>query len=432
MSARRRPGRADREHGSSGGSGDDRTPFQKDRDRILYAPAFRRLGGVTQVASPSEGQVFHNRLSHSLEVAQIARRLCETLLINQTGKAFSIGLDWDSPDIVEAAALAHDLGHPPFGHLAEKMLARLASERLAGVSFEGNAQSFRILTVLSPLKPGQNGLDLTQATLNATLKYPWLFGRGPRPDKWGAYLSERPTFLFARAGDASNRKSAEAMIMDIADDIAYSTHDVVDFYRAGLIPLEGLADQLAEEVRDLQTNSRKVSPAEVDRHHTQLEDLANILEISRFTGRTEDISFLSLFTSTLITRFFGAVAITASGTIEMDEAQRVEVAFLQNLVWRYVINNPRLATQQEGQRRIIRDLFEIYSVAIAQRRTTILPPQFSSWFESTSGAPLRLGPEKSTRLAIDIIASFTDQQAWSVHRRLTGASMGSFADILYM
>lgn len=127
-------------------SKDDRQESQRDRDRLLYSSAFRRLAGVTQVIAPGEGHVFHNRLTHSLKVAQIARRLAERILSKQSSLAEQLGVD---PDVCEAAALAHDLGHPPFGHVAEKELDRLVVEHGLMDGFEGNAQSFRIVNSLS-------------------------------------------------------------------------------------------------------------------------------------------------------------------------------------------------------------------------------------------------------------------------------------------
>jgi predicted deoxyguanosinetriphosphate triphosphohydrolase len=147
-----------------------RDPWQRDRDRILYSDALQRLANVTQVASPGEGIVFHNRLTHTHEVAQIARRLAEKLRTEQPQLAARCDLN---PDVVEAAALAHDLGHPPFGHIAEEELDRLASANGAPEGFEGNAQSFRIIVRTEPHRIGYRGLDLTRATLNAVLKYPW-------------------------------------------------------------------------------------------------------------------------------------------------------------------------------------------------------------------------------------------------------------------
>lgn len=399
----------------------------------MYAPAFRRLAGVTQVASPSEGHVFHNRLTHSLEVAQIARRLCARILDEIPAEAREAGLDAESPEICEAAALAHDLGHPPFGHIAETILGELADSHEASAGgFEGNAQSFRILTVLSPRKRSLPGLDLTQATLNATLKYPWIRGGNPsRADKWGAYASEAEDFAFARAGDATFKQSLEAAIMDFADDIAYSTHDLIDFFRAGLIPPFSDLD-IADEIDHLKQNPHiKIVPAAIDTHLADIEDVLTIMSAPRFTGTWDEVAHLSTSTSRLITYFTTAVNLARSNgqfRIEMDASKRARIAFLKHLVWRYVILNPRLATQQAGQERMIRDLFEIYLAAMAKGNTALLPREFDKWF----GPPgEKLEGDKAVRLVVDIIASFTDHQAWLVHRRLTGASPGSLGEALY-
>src|ERR1700722_5092020 len=150
-------------------SGDQRQPGQRDRDRILYTTSFRRMAGVTQVATPIEGHIFHNRMTHTLEVAQFARRLAEKLIDGQRTEAERRGgID---PEVVEAAAFAHDLGHPPFGHIAELELDELGRKHGAVDGFEGNAQSFRILTKVAAHRSRYKGLNLTRATLNAVLKY---------------------------------------------------------------------------------------------------------------------------------------------------------------------------------------------------------------------------------------------------------------------
>lgn len=212
-----------------------RSPYQKDRDRLLYASAFQRLASVTQVVSASEGYVFHNRLTHTLEVAQIARRLAEKLLA-QTDPALVEALGGLDPEVVEAAALAHDLGHPPFGHIAEKQLDALAKRHTASDGFEGNAQSFRIVNRGAAHRTDYKGLNLTRATLNAILKYPWTRDRtgqdssGHRYEKYGAYDADQEVLVFARSGAVpASEKSVEAAIMDHADAIAYSVHDLDDF-----------------------------------------------------------------------------------------------------------------------------------------------------------------------------------------------------------
>src|SRR6267378_5665171 len=219
--------------------GDHRSPSRKDKDRIIYTSAFRRLAEVTQVASPSDAHVFHNRLTHSLQVAQVGRSLAEKLRKNEKACELVGGID---PDTVEAACLGHDLGHPPFGHTAEEELNRLHGPQ--GGGFEGNAQSFRIVTELAFKSTKHSGLDLTAGTLAAILKYPWLRGQNKKkPHKWGAYRSELADFKFARKVCPPERfaRSPEAALMDWADDVTYSVHDLEDFFRANRIPVHLLA-----------------------------------------------------------------------------------------------------------------------------------------------------------------------------------------------
>ena len=201
---------------------DNRLAFQRDRDRILYTTSFRRLARVTQVVSSDEGHVFHNRLTHSLQVAQVGRRIAEKLRREHVPPRVDI-----DPDVVEAACLAHDIGHPPFGHIAESELNTIAKEHGLKDGFEGNAQSFRIVTRLAMGSTG-NGLNLTRATLNGILKYPWRHGQNPEIlDKWGVYDSDVEIFDWARElGPAPLQKSIEAELMDWSDDVTYSVHDV--------------------------------------------------------------------------------------------------------------------------------------------------------------------------------------------------------------
>lgn len=224
---------------------DKRTRPQRDRDRILHSEALRRLANVTQVVDPNEGHIFHNRLTHSLKVAQVAQRLTEKLIAEQSQLARDFCLD---VHVVESAALAHDLGHPPFGHIAETELDRLVKEKGLADGYEGNPQSFRILTKLESRGEDHIGLDLTRATLNGVLKYPRLRAEsGDGHKKWGAYRTEEAIFRWVREWDFDNVRSIEAELMDLADDIAFSVHDVEDFYRAGLIPNTIFGEEATQE-----------------------------------------------------------------------------------------------------------------------------------------------------------------------------------------
>jgi dGTPase len=422
-------------------SKDDRSPFQRDRDRVLYTSAFHRLSGITQVASADEGHVFHNRLTHTLEVAQVARRIAERLLVHEKTAADALGgLD---PDVAEACSLVHDLGHPPFGHVAEKELNQLVSQRgMKGNDpdgFEGNAQSFRIVTRLALRSSEYEGLNLTRATLNGTLKYPW-FRQAPgttdtekKHKKWSTYRSEADQFHWARKlmppGDET--KSLEARIMDWADDVTYAVHDVSDFFKAGLVPLDRLAveDDTERQHFYMGIFGRKVwvkdsgfSRRQLEASFEKLRQLFPIRE--RYLGRTEHRSSLRIFTAGMIGECVKSVKINKrKRALSIPPKTLKEIAMLKQLTWHYVILNPSLTTKQFGQRRIIRDLFQVFhESAVINDSLEIFPTAYKQLIGRTKA------DKERTRLVADMIAGMTEHQAISTHRKLTGVNLGSVFD----
>jgi dGTPase len=421
--------------------GDNRQSFQIDRDRILYSSAFRRLAQITQVLTAQEGHVFHNRLTHSLKVAQVARRLAERLVADQPKVAQAIG--GVDPDVVEAAALAHDLGHPPFGHIAEEELDTCARQAGLTDGFEGNAQSFRILTRLAIHRIDYYGLNLTRATLNAILKYPWL--RSPdaaskRHRKYCIYDLDFEAFSFVRE-TSDDRQSIEASIMDFADDITYSVHDLEDFYLAGLIPLELLAtdwdelDRFITEWLRVSPHNRVARVVQANPHRFQnfLNATYN-LKGQYPPGSFEQKAQIKRISSQLIQNYVQSVQLTTKygdrGHLKYNRNREEELKFLQRVVWSYVISNPRLATQRYGQKRIIKTLFEIYLQAISDRDLSFIPARFVREFleiEASSGNSSELNQEQ-TRMAVDIVAGLSEAEAVIQYRRLTGISQGLFLD----
>lgn len=428
--------RDERQH-PDGGRPDHRTPGQRDRDRIIHTLAFRRLAFVTQVVGPHEGHVFHNRLTHSVEVAQIARRLAEKFR-GQATEATSSQID---PDVVEAAGLAHDLGHPPFGHIAERCLSTLVRDHTCLDGFEGNAQTFRILTRLAAHRLPYVGLNLTRATLNATLKYPWACDPNDshRSAKFSAYDDDTASLQFVR-DENDDALTLEAEIMDFADDLAYSVHDFDDFYRAGLIPLEMLLPVRDRngELGDTEEYKRvvgswvtagKVSEQEANGSRGSLHRLLDLLRSdSRYEGTFVQRAERRTSTATLIGEYVAEAALDEGADpgkrlrISPDRARAL--SFLRWLLWYYVINHPRLATQQHGQKTIIELLFRKYFGAIQGKEFDLIPPMFRDLAQNVGG-------EKATaRLAADIVASFTDSQAETMYRRLIGVQSGSIVDLL--
>jgi dGTPase len=420
---------------------DRRTPFQRDRDRILYADYFRRLSGVTQVASALEGGIFHNRLTHSIKVAQVGRRLAELLLSKHGGGQPALAEQLD-PDVVEAAALAHDLGHPPFGHVADESLCELATDHGLEDGFEGNAQTFRIATRLS-VRRGTHGLDLTRATLAAISKYPWARARGEGVDekqrrKFSFFDDDNEAATFAMAGLTPGTKTLECQVMDLADAITYSVHDLEDFYRAGLVPIDRLVRN-EEYRREFLLRWQRDKPSDPSQKHAQNTQnwpgvknlLSALLSDESEPGTKAEALLLDSFRSVAISQFIGAVDLSQNGSgafqISLREPYGHTSKFLQRLIWDYVILSPRLATQQAGQIHIVEGLFEYFLDSLKQSRFDRLPTRFR-----TDGIIVRdegVGP-RLARFAIDVVATLSETEASSLYKRIRGYEGGSVLDMV--
>lgn len=399
-----------------------RSEAQRDRDRVLYSSAFQRLGGVTQVSASEASHTFHSRLTHSLKVAQFSRRLAERLKARAgysgaAGRAVA-ALDEDA---AEAAALAHDIGHPPFGHLAEEELNFKAGS-IGG--FEGNAQSFRVLTKLALIDNQRRGLNLTRRTLRGVLKYPW--GRdsedAKREEKWNYYAGDEETFRWVRKTEQTYR-SLEAEIMDWADDVTYAVHDMDDFYRAGLVPLDRLCQGGAELERFVAYLTGRTSAE----HKTAAERIFNdtLNFDAPYDGGSEQRINLRTTGSALITRYLEAPAVvnrSSAAHFEIDDDVRHEVDVLKELMWFYVIERPSLATLQHGQRLVIRGLYEHYDEAAQKGRFGLFPALYAERLRPAS-------PGAWSRIVVDMIANMTEAGAMDVYRRLEGISTGSVVDI---
>jgi dGTPase len=411
-----------------------RTPAQRDRDRILYSSALQRLGGVTQVTGSESGYTFHTRLTHSLKVAQVARRCAEKLLQDRLaghlGARAAAALDTVDPDAAEAAGLAHDLGHPPFGHVAEEVLRDGTA-----ASFEGNPQSFRIVTSLAVRKLNTAGLELTRRTLNGILKYPW-----PRetenPDKrnkWGAYEPDSDAFRWVRCDSAPDERSLTAHIMDWADDVTYAVHDLDDFYQAGLVPLHLLctakAAQHHKELDRFADGLRAAGRKNVDERVAAVEDVLKFALIDeQFEGRDDQRAALHGFASNLITRYLEAFTVedgSEEGRAEVvikDDA-RTQVDALKDLTWVYVVMRPSLAVMQAGRREIIRKLCGWYLEATSDpEQKRLLPVAYQARLDKART------DEARSRLVNDLVSGLTEEAALTLFRRMSGVDPGSVID----
>lgn len=410
-----------------------REPAQRDRDRLLYCSAFQRLGGVTQVTESESGHTFHTRLTHSLKVAQLARRITEKLLVDYgDGASRSAALVKQlDPDAAEAAALAHDLGHPPFGHVAEEWL-RDNTE----ASFEGNAQTFRVLTALAVRRIDVSGLSLTRRTLNGALKYPYEreSENAEHPErhwKWGAYESDQPAFRWVRRDSPPYERSLTAEIMDWADDVTYAAHDLEDFYRAGLIPLHRLLDSKGKRTREidrfkagLEASGKLSDSARID----ALVDALSFISIDEpYEGRDDQRASLRGSVSSLITQYLKAVSIedgASDGRADfvIEEEARRQVDVLKDLTWVYVVRRPSLAVMQAGRRRIIQSLHGWYLDAAKGGDERLFPPAYRSRLRDATNE------RAQSRLVNDLIAGLTEEAAHALYRRMSGVEPGSVID----
>jgi dGTPase len=381
-----------------------RGPFERDRARVLHSAALRRLAAKTQVVEVGSGDFPRTRLTHSLECAQI-------------GREFGAALGCD-PDLVDAACLAHDLGHPPFGHNGESALAAFA----AGCGgFEGNAQSLRLLTRLEAKVPGA-GLNLTRATLDATLKYPW--PARPGQAKFGVYADDAEVFAWIREGALPAKQCLEAQVMDWADDVAYSVHDVEDGLQAGLITMEALRDPAERKAVAEITAADYCAPGSVTVDEL-CEVFADLLELpcwpASFDGGLTAMAALKNLTSELIGRFCSSAqrATLAEGPAEarltryaadliVPRRQRLECALLKGVTAQYVMSRAGAAQTQARERELITEL----TAAVLAGAPATLDPVFRPAYAAAGS------DEEKLRVAVDQIASLTDTSAIAWHRRL--------------
>jgi dGTPase len=381
-----------------------RTEFMRDRARVIHSAALRRLAAKTQVAVPWENDFQRTRLSHSLECAQIGRELGE-----------SLGAD---PDLQDTACLAHDLGHPPFGHNGEEALASIAAD---SGGFEGNAQSFRLLVRLEAKTVDSDGksvgLNLTRASLDGATKYPWPRSQNPR--KFGVYDDDVEVFNWMRTGAPVDKKCIEAQIMDWSDDCAYSVHDLEDAIFANQISVKNFDTDFEElytvMVRDYGSDATQQEAIDAHKRLSALSAWPHY-----YDGTHRSLARLKDSTSQLIGRFVLAAELETrkihgdgplsrySADLEIPREQIIEVDFLKAIAGHYLINAAHSQDRYAKQQLIVSELVEMLRARAPQELDSFF---LKSWNEA--------GDEIARmRVIIDQVAALTDPGAYALHARL--------------
>ncbi|WP_226346079.1 deoxyguanosinetriphosphate triphosphohydrolase [Agilicoccus flavus] len=388
----------------------DRDDFARDRARLVHSAALRRLSATTQVVQPDTDDFVRNRLTHSLEVAQIGREFARALGC--------------SADVVDTACLAHDLGHPPFGHNGEAALAAVAAD-IGG--FEGNAQTLRILTRLEPKRAHPDGrsagLNLTRASLDAATKYPWFRGDGPvRTAKFGVYADDADAFAWLRTGAPQRRRCVEAQVMDWADDVAYCVHDVEDAVAGGRLDLRVLGSR---------TDLRPVFDVVREWYEPDLDDALLVAAVDRlratgdvverFDHSRAGLAALKDMTSRLIGRFVLAAeqaTLAAFGPgphtrydadVVVPAEARAECAVLKALAAHFVMRSPDRVDLMERERGVVADLVAAF-LARPERLDVPLAADLAAAQAAGDDAARR-------RVVLDQVASLSDVRALTLHRR---------------
>ncbi|HEU0257640.1 MAG TPA: dNTP triphosphohydrolase [Microbacteriaceae bacterium] len=493
--------------------------FRVDLERIRFSPYFSRLSAVTQVIPQAgSGTVIHNRLTHTLKVTAVARSIAMGLrAASEDDRETIVHLGGCDPVVVQAAAAAHDLGHPPFGHLGEHVLDRLARDRLGlADGFEGNAQTLRIVAALDTCDAAPSGLNLTAGVRAAVLKYPWTRGRwrglaGTTPAhllprgvgraaaagaaKFSCYVLEEQEMRQARAAYpavAWAQQTVECAIMDIADDIAYSVHDLDDFYRAGVLQRSVVAaefdawlagstrlaalgeDELAGRPRTpgyaLEATWRAAfakdgwiadKEAFVDSVRRVQEDLVDGLLDVPYDGGVAADHAVAGFTRRWIDRLSRSVVVerhpnVRGSHVRLTRAAWHDVVVLKFVHAHFVLHRPDLAIYQRGHARVIETLVRAFADWLADpddaprvpRRLADLVDAATAAYADLAAAgssapsaacggagrdravagPATVEARGRGRAIVDYIASLTDAQALSAAALIGGGSVGSWED----
>ncbi len=428
---------------------DHRHPTERDRDRILHSSAFRRLQGKTQVFGIGQADFYRTRLTHSIETSQLARAIANNLLFEETRLAGCL-----ATELAEAVALAHDLGHPPFGHAGERTLdacmqdvSRRAHLRGKGaMRFEGNAQTFHVLVSAEPKSPAYPGLNLTRATLAGVMKYPYAQGTGndkfiftsdADSARWA--LHDGGGLLTARQMEQGRRpqRSIACQILDWADDCAYSIHDIEDALQAQFLRPGDLTDsRFAQRVAQWYEKTREneaVPPLTRSEIRERLRDLKHRIRPPESGDERAHLKQAlrnivnELITVVTVEPQSGARRADHAWSLVVPEDARILTALCKAVIWEAVITDPRVAAMTTKGKEVLHDLFYLLLGELVEKKSYALFPRYYRPIieESMEGGEL-----EAARGVCNFLALLTDMDALRLHSLLRGSKASSIFDLL--
>jgi dGTPase len=428
---------------------DHRHPTERDRDRILHSAAFRRLQGKTQVIGIGQADFYRTRLTHSIETAQLAQAIAKNLLAEEPRLSRCL-----TPELAEAVALAHDLGHPPFGHGGEQTLDACLREvsrrsRLTGrraLRFEANAQTFHVLVAVEPKSPAFPGLNLTRATLAGVIKYPYeqdlgndrfIFSSDAPSARWAL---ERGTSLLTarqRAAGAQGNTALACQLLDWADDCAYSVHDIEDALQAQFLRPGDLSDSRFTRLVEARYEETRQSESVPRLSRSELRDRLRILK-KRITP--PDTGDERAHRKQALRNILNELVLAASvrpvtrarradyaWTLVVPDEARVLSSLCKAIVWEAVITDPRVAAMTMKGKEILRDLFQLLLAELVDKKSFAVFPRY---YRPIIQESLKKGELEAARGVCNFLALMTDMDALRLHALLRGSKYSSVFDLI--
>ncbi len=428
---------------------DHRHPTERDRDRILHSSAFRRLQGKTQVFGIGQADFYRTRLTHSIETSQLARAIANNMLMEEPRLAKCL-----TTELAETVALAHDLGHPPFGHAGERTLdacmkdvsGRAGLQGQGALRFEGNAQTFHVLVAAEPKSPSYPGLNLTRATLAGVMKYPYeqdtghdafIFAADSATARWA--LGNGADLMTAQQVEEGMQPHTPIVcqILDWADDCAYSIHDVEDALQAQFLRPGDLTDaRFAQLVAQHYEETREKERVPLLRRSEIREQLRTLKRRIRAPESGDERAHRKQALRNILNELITVVSVQPrpnpgrsdySWDLIVPDDARILAAVCKAVVWEAVITDPRVAAMSTKGKEVLHDLFYLLLSELVDKKSYALFPRY---YRPLIKEAMDKGEPEAARGVCNFLALLTDMDALRLHSLLRGSKASSVLDLL--